>query len=105
MTIQEQLRQRFAELSPALQQVARYLLEHPAEVVTTSMRHIGVQAGSTPATLTACQKTTPANPLPAPTVACAAAQAVGGTGALGWHFTGVLSPAGSGTVLFTVRVD
>lgn len=66
---------------------------------------VGAQAGSTPATLTACQKTTPANPLPAPTVACAAAQAVGGTGALGWHFTGVLSPAGSGTVLFTVRVD
>ena len=51
MTIQEQLRQRFAELSPALQQVARYLLEHPAEVVTTSMRHIGVQSGCTPATL------------------------------------------------------
>ncbi|MGJ7520609.1 prealbumin-like fold domain-containing protein [Variovorax sp. LT1P1] len=66
---------------------------------------VGAQAGSTPATLTACQKTTPANPLPAPTVACATAQAVGGTGALGWHFTGVLSPAGSGTVLFTVRVD
>lgn len=51
MTIQEQLRQRFAELSPALQQVARYLLDHPGEVITTSMRHIGLQSGSTPATL------------------------------------------------------
>lgn len=60
------------------------------------------QADSTPATLTACQKTTPANPAPGPTVACATAQAAGGTGALSWHFTGVLSPGASGAVLFTV---
>jgi len=50
-TVQEHIRQRFPELSPALQQIARYLLDHPAEVVTTSMRRIGVQAGATPATL------------------------------------------------------
>lgn len=51
MNTQESIRQRFSALSPALQLVARYLLEHPAEVVTHSMRHIGVAAGSTPATL------------------------------------------------------
>ena len=68
-------------------------------------RFVGAQAGSTPATLSACQKTTPANLAPAPTVACAAAQAAGGTGALGWHFTGVLAPGASGTVLFSVKVD
>lgn len=66
---------------------------------------VGAQAGSTPATLTACQKTTPANPAPGPRVACAAAQAGGGTGALSWHFTGVLSPGASGAVTFTVQVD
>lgn len=50
-SIQDQIRQRFAELSPALQQVAKYLLDHPAEVVTGSMRGLGVNAGATPATL------------------------------------------------------
>ena len=50
-SIQEQLRQRYAELTPALQEVARYLLDHPSEVVTSSMRHIGVRAGATPPTL------------------------------------------------------
>lgn len=50
-SIQDQIRQRFADLSPALQQVARYLLDHPAEVVTSSMRSVGVNAGATPATL------------------------------------------------------
>ena len=68
-------------------------------------RFVSAQAGSTPATLTACLKTTPANPAPAPTVACAAAQALGGTGALSWHFTGVLLPGASGAVLFSVKVD
>ncbi|MGJ7491360.1 prealbumin-like fold domain-containing protein [Variovorax sp. ZT4R33] len=66
---------------------------------------VGAQAGSTPATLTACQKTTPVNPVPGPTVACATAQAGGGTGALSWHFTGALSPGASGAVMFTVKVD
>jgi len=50
-SVQEQIRQRFPELSPALQRIARYLLDHPAEVVTTSMRRIGVHADATPATL------------------------------------------------------
>jgi len=51
MTLTEDLRNRFAELSPALQQVAKYVLDHPNDVVTRSMRTIGRQADSTPATL------------------------------------------------------
>ena len=51
MKVTEDLRRRYAELSPALQQVARYLLDHPSEVVTSSMRSVGARAGSTPATL------------------------------------------------------
>jgi hypothetical protein len=34
MGARDQIRQRFNELSPALQQVARYVLDHPNEVVT-----------------------------------------------------------------------
>jgi len=45
------IRQRFNELSPALQQVARYVLDHPNEVVTGSMRNVGTRSQSTPATL------------------------------------------------------
>ena len=60
---------------------------------------------STPVTLTACAKNTPANPLPAATVACPTAQAVGGTGPLDWKFTGSLAPGGTGAVLFQVKVN
>ena len=60
---------------------------------------------TTPATLTACAKTTPANALPAATVDCTAAQAAGGTGALAWNFTGSLAPGGTGGVLFQVKVN
>jgi uncharacterized repeat protein (TIGR01451 family) len=66
---------------------------------------VAAQAGATPASLTACSKRTPANVLPAPAVACAAAQAASGIGALGWTFTGSLAPGGTGTVLFSVKVD
>ena len=51
MGAREQIRQRFNELSPALQQVARYVLDHPNEVVTGSMRNVGTRSQSTPATL------------------------------------------------------
>ena len=51
MGAKELIRQRFNELSPALQQVARYVLDHPNEVVTGSMRNVGTRAQSTPATL------------------------------------------------------
>jgi DNA-binding MurR/RpiR family transcriptional regulator len=51
MGARDQIRQRFNELSPAMQQVARYVLDHPNEVVTGSMRGVGARAQSTPATL------------------------------------------------------
>lgn len=51
MAVRDDIRQRYAELSPALQQVARFVLEHPNEVVTASMRTVGTRAGSPPATL------------------------------------------------------
>ncbi|MES3020814.1 MAG: hypothetical protein V4857_04435 [Pseudomonadota bacterium] len=60
---------------------------------------------TTPASLTACAKNTPANPLPAPAVACATLQAVGGTGAVNWKFTGSLPAGGTGQVVFQVKVD
>lgn len=66
---------------------------------------VAAQAGTTPASLTACSKNTPANAAPAPAVACAVAQAAGGTGGLRWAFTGSLAPGGTGTVLFSVKVD
>ena len=51
MGVKDDLRQRFAGLSPALQQVARYVLDHPNDVVTHSMRTVGTRSGGTPATL------------------------------------------------------
>jgi uncharacterized repeat protein (TIGR01451 family) len=66
---------------------------------------VAAQAGTTPASLTACSKNTPANATPAPAVACAVAQTAGGTGGLRWAFTGSLAPGGTGTVLFSVKVD
>lgn len=63
------------------------------------------QAGTTPASLTGCRKNTPANATPAPSVACAVAQTAGGTGTLSWEFSGALAPGGSGSVLFSVKVD
>ncbi|WP_175950754.1 DUF11 domain-containing protein [Burkholderia sp. BCC0405] len=61
--------------------------------------------GTTPATLTACVKNTPANPAPAAAVACTAAQAAGGTGSVSWKFTGGLPAGSTGQVLFQVKVD
>ena len=51
MGVIDQLRERFATLSPSLQQVARYVLEHPNEVVTQSMRSVGQHAQVPPTTL------------------------------------------------------
>jgi DNA-binding MurR/RpiR family transcriptional regulator len=51
MSVSEDLRRQFAELSPAMQQVARYVLDHPNDIVTSSMRTVGTRADSTPATL------------------------------------------------------
>ena len=51
MGVIDQLRERFATLSPSLQQVARYVLDHPNEVVTQSMRSVGQHAQVPPTTL------------------------------------------------------
>lgn len=42
---------RFASLSPKLQQAARFVVDHPNEVVIASMRQIAERAGAQPATL------------------------------------------------------
>ncbi|MDH6593482.1 putative repeat protein (TIGR01451 family) [Variovorax sp. TBS-050B] len=66
---------------------------------------VSATAGTTPATLSNCMKTTPANPPPAAAVACATAQAAGMTGAIEWTFTGPLAPGATGSVLFQVKVN
>ncbi|QFZ83586.1 DUF11 domain-containing protein [Variovorax paradoxus] len=66
---------------------------------------VSATAGTTPATLTACTKRTPANAAPAAVVPCADVQAVGGTGAIEWKFNGTIAPGGTGAVLFQVKVD
>ena len=44
MGVKDDLRQRYDSLSPALQQVAKHVLDHPNEVVTSSMRSVGTRA-------------------------------------------------------------
>lgn len=51
MALQQQIRERYNALPPALRRVAKHLLDHPGAVVTQSMRSVGAQSGSTPATL------------------------------------------------------
>lgn len=51
MPVRDDIRLRYEDLPPALQQVAKFLLERPNEVVTASMRTVGARAGSPPATL------------------------------------------------------
>lgn len=45
------IRRNFAELSPAQQQVARFILDRPNDVVTSSMRTVAQRSGTMPATL------------------------------------------------------
>ena len=66
---------------------------------------VSATMGTTPASLTACVKNTPANAPPAGAVACTTVQPAGGTGAIEWRFTGIVEPGGTGTVLFQVKVD
>ena len=51
MPTRDLLLERFASLSPALQAAARFVVDHPNEVVTTSMRTLAERAGVQPATL------------------------------------------------------
>ena len=66
---------------------------------------VSASNGTTPAALTSCQKQTPANPAPAATVACDAAQTSGGTGPVSLRYVGSVGPGAIGVVLFQVKVD
>ena len=48
---QQRLLERFPTLSPRLQTAARYVVDHPSEVVVESMRTLAHRAGAQPATL------------------------------------------------------
>lgn len=49
-TVTEGLARRMPELSPQLRKTVRYVLEHPADVATLSMRKLAAEAGVPPAT-------------------------------------------------------
>lgn len=51
MNVRDIIRKRFPDLSPTLQNAARYVLEHPNEVVIASMRTLAAKAEVPPATL------------------------------------------------------
>ncbi|KFC72735.1 Transcriptional regulator [Bosea sp. LC85] len=54
--MREHIISRFDEMSPQLQQAARYLLEHPREVALVSMRELSRNAGVQPSTMTRLAK-------------------------------------------------
>ena len=76
-----------------------------ADVTPAFTTFVSAVGGAAPASITGCQKTTPANPSPAPAVTCATVQAAGGTGPLSFQLTGPVNPGASGTVLFQVTVN
>ncbi|MFI4927796.1 MAG: MurR/RpiR family transcriptional regulator [Burkholderiales bacterium] len=51
MGAREQILDQFSALTPTLQAAARFIVDHPNEVVIASMRNIAEQAGAQPATL------------------------------------------------------
>ncbi|MFD2845063.1 MurR/RpiR family transcriptional regulator [Paracoccus cavernae] len=54
--LHQQLIDRFDEMSPQLQQAARYLIENPQEIALRSMRELARNAGVQPATMTRLAK-------------------------------------------------
>ena len=72
------------------------------DAVPNHTTFVSAAAGTSPVAMSNCMKTTPASALP---VACASAQAAGGTGPVSWHFDGTLNPGATGTVLFQVKVN
>ena len=76
-----------------------------ADVTPNYTTFISATDAATPASVTSCQKQTPANPVPTPTVLCATTQTIGGTGPVSLRFIGPVNPGASGTVLFQVKVD
>lgn len=51
MNVRDIIRKRFPDLSPTLQQAAKFVLDHPNEVVIASMRSVAAKAAVPPATL------------------------------------------------------
>ncbi len=51
MNARELILERFGSLSPTLQAAARFVVDHPSEVVITSMRNLAGRARAQPATL------------------------------------------------------
>lgn len=51
MTAKDLILEHFASLSPKLQAAARFIVDHPNEVVIASMRTVAERAGAQPATL------------------------------------------------------
>lgn len=51
MGARDDIRRQYEGLSPALQQVGKFVLERPNDVVTASMRTVATRCGGTPATL------------------------------------------------------
>lgn len=54
--LRQKLVERFDDMSPQLQQAARYLLDHPQDVALNSMRELARNAGVQPATMTRLAK-------------------------------------------------
>jgi len=54
--LRERIVGRFDDMSPQLQQAARYILEHPQEVALVSMRELSRNAGVQPSTMTRLAK-------------------------------------------------
>lgn len=51
MAAREQILDQFSALTPRMQAAARFIIDHPNEVVIASMRQLAGQAGAQPATL------------------------------------------------------
>ena len=51
MGAREQILERFSALTPTMQAAARFIVDHPNEVVIASMRNLAAQARAQPATL------------------------------------------------------
>lgn len=98
----ETLEYRISYTNNAATPISNLVVNDTTPVYTS---FVASSTGTTPATLTACTKNTPFNPLPQPAVSCATPQTAGSTGSVSWKFTGSLSPSGTGEVLFQVKVD
>ena len=80
---------------------------HTIQINDTTPAYTTFQAATAdtlPASITACNKTTPANPS-GPAVDCNLPQSTGGTGDISWIFTGTLEAGQSSYVSFSIQVN